>query len=185
MLAVGMGKQTRRAPRRGNTRKNRPSKQIEHHHLLLRLELERCPSKDDKERVEKMITQIISDIHMKSLAKPHVYYVTYPRYNEGLTGIAPIETSHIAFHFWTRPDKKILHTSKSNCLLQFDLYTCGSLSQRNVASVLHHLTQFAPTFADITLLNRNWGLSIQRHMHWDVQQNPLSWAQWLETPQFT
>lgn len=179
-----MGKRTRRAPRQTNTRKNRPSKRIEHHHLLLRLELEHCPSKDDKERIEKMITQIISDIHMKPLAKPHVYYVETPKMNEGMTGIAPIETSHIAFHFWTRPDKQILHTPNSNCLLQFDLYTCGSLSQRNVASVLHHLTQFAPTFADITLLNRNLGLSIQRHMHWDYQQNPLSWAKWLETPQF-
>jgi S-adenosylmethionine/arginine decarboxylase-like enzyme len=184
MIHVGMGKQTRRVPKRVNTRKNRPSKQIEHHHLLLRLELEHCPSNNDKEKISDMITHIISDINMRPLAKPYVYYVTYPRMNEGLTGIAPIETSHIAFHFWTRPDKKILHTARSKCLLQFDLYTCGSLSQRNVAHVLHHLTQFAPTYADITLLNRNWGLSIQRHTHWDYEHNPLSWAQWLDTPQF-
>lgn len=184
MTYVGMGGKTRRASKRANTRKNRPSKKIEHHHLLLRMELEHCPSKDDKERISEMIEHIISDIHMKSLAKPHVYYVEYPKMNEGLTGIAPIETSHIAFHFWTRPDKKILHTAKSKCLLQFDLYTCGSLSQRNVAHVLHHLTQFSPTYADITLLNRNWGLSIQRHSHWNSEQNPLSWAKWLETPQF-
>jgi S-adenosylmethionine/arginine decarboxylase-like enzyme len=184
MIHVGMGKQTRRVPKGQRTRKNRPSKQIEHHHLLLRIELEHCPSKTDKNNVSKMIDQIISDIHMKSLATPHVYYVTYPRMNEGLTGIAPIETSHIAFHFWTRPDKKILHTARSKCLLQFDLYTCGSLSQRNVASVLHHLTQYKPTFADITLLNRNWGLSIQRHVHWDSTHSDLTWAQWLDTPQF-
>jgi hypothetical protein len=69
------------------TRKaNRPSSKIQHHHLLLRLELERGPTKDDREKVSAMIEHIIKDIHMKSIAKPHVYYVTYPRYNEGLNG---------------------------------------------------------------------------------------------------
>jgi S-adenosylmethionine/arginine decarboxylase-like enzyme len=131
-----------------------------------------------------MIDQIIRDIHMKSLAKPHVYYVESPQYNEGLTGIAPIETSHIAFHFWTRPDPKILHTKASHCLLEFDIYTCGSLSQRNVGRVLHHLTQYKPAYADITLLNRNMGLTIERHMHWNQENSPLSWAEWLSTPAF-
>lgn len=136
------------------TRKlNRPSRKIQHHHLLLRLEIQKCPTKDDKESISQMIQQIIKDIQMKSLAAPHVYYVDYPKYNEGLTGIAAIETSHIAFHFWTKPDSKILHTKKSKCLLEFDIYTCGSLSQKNVGRVLHHLTHFGPTYADITILH--------------------------------
>jgi S-adenosylmethionine/arginine decarboxylase-like enzyme len=173
------------APQRRKTRRaNRPSSKIEHHHMLLRLELERCPAKSDKEKISIMIQQIIKDINMKSLAAPHVYYVEYPKYNEGLTGIAPIKTSHIAFHFWTRPDPKILHCGKSKCLLEFDIYTCGSLSQRNVGRVLHHLTQFGPTYADITILNRNWGLTIDRHIHWNSEQNPLPWSKWLETPTF-
>lgn len=121
---------------------------------------------------------------MKQLASPHVYSVTHPAYNEGITGIAPIETSHIAFHFWTRPEKRILHTKKSRCLLEFDIYTCGSLSQRNVAKVLHHLTQYSPQYADITVLNRNLGLSIERHMHWNSEHSTDSWANWLKTPQF-
>ena len=104
---------------------NRPSTKIQHHHMLLRLELQTCPGKSEKDKIKisKLIEQIIQDINMKSLAAPHVYYVEYPKYNEGLTGIAPIETSHIAFHFWSRPDQKILHTKKSNCLLEFDIYT--------------------------------------------------------------
>lgn len=163
---------------------NRPRNKIEHHHMLLRLELEGCPQKNDKEKIEKMIQQIITDIHMKSLAAPHVYYVENPQYNEGLTGIAPIETSHIAFHFWNRPDRKILHCRKSNCLLEFDIYTCGSLSQHNVGKVLHHLTQFKPTYGDITILNRNRGLKIDRHMTWNSEESNYSWAKWLETPQF-
>ena len=174
-------KNTRKNNKYNNTKK---SKKIEHHHMLLRLELESCPYKDDKEHVEHMITQIIKDINMKNLAAPKVYYMEHPRYNEGLTAIAPIETSHIAFHFWVRPDPRILHTSNSNCLLQFDIYTCNSLSQKNVASVLHHLTQYKPTYADVTILNRNWGLSVDRHLHWNSEKNNLSWAQWLNTPTF-
>jgi S-adenosylmethionine/arginine decarboxylase-like enzyme len=150
----------------------------------MRLELASCPGPDDTEKIKTMITQIIKDINMKQLAPPHVYSVKTPGYNEGITGIAPIKTSHIAFHFWTRPEKRILHTNDSQCLLEFDIYTCGSLSQRNVAKVLHHLTQYRPTYADITVLNRNWGLSIERHMHWNSEQNNRSWAKWLATPQF-
>jgi S-adenosylmethionine/arginine decarboxylase-like enzyme len=176
---MGSVRRTRR-----NRRQNRPSSKIQHHHMLLRLELQTCPNKYDNDKISKMIEQIIKDINMKSLAAPHVYYVEYPKYNEGLTGIAPIETSHIAFHFWTRPDKNILHTKQSNCLLEFDIYTCGSLSQRNVGRVLHHLTQFRPVYADITILNRNTGLTIERHMHWNSEQSQLHWANWLETPAF-
>jgi S-adenosylmethionine/arginine decarboxylase-like enzyme len=171
----------RRVKRNAKTRKqNMPSKKIQHHHMLLRLELQHCPAKDDKDKISKLIQNIIDDIQMKSLAAPHVYYVEYPRYNEGLTGIAPIETSHIAFHFWTRPDKKILHCKKSNCLLEFDIYTCGSLTQHNVGRVLHHLTVFGPTYADITILNRNLGLTIDRHIHWSSEQSSMKWPRWLE-----
>lgn len=161
-------------------RQNAPSKKIQHHHMLLRMELQRCPGKNDKDKIAKLIQTIIDDIQMKSLAAPHVYYVEYPRYNEGLTGIAPIETSHIAFHFWTRPDRKILHCKKSKCLLEFDIYTCGSLTQHNVGRVLHHLTAFGPTYADITILNRNMGLTIERHMHWNSEQHAANWSKWLE-----
>lgn len=167
------------------TRKqNKPGSRVEHHHLLLRMELEISPKETDKERVSHMIDSIIKDIGMKSLAAPHVYYMKVPRFNEGLTGIAPIETSHIAFHFWTRPDPKILHTRASNCLLEFDIYTCGSLSQRNIGRVLHHLTFYRPTYADITLLNRNRGLTIDRHMHWNVEESAQRWAEWLNSPAF-
>ena len=174
----------RKAIEQKTRRQNRPGTKIEHHHLLLRLELQSCPTEADKGKIAHMIDQIIQDINMKSLAPAHVYYVKYPHYNEGLTGIVPIETSHIAFHFWTHPDPKLLHTANSNCLLEFDIYTCGSFSQRNVGKVLHHLTHFRPTYADITLLNRSKGLTIERHMHWSKTNSPTSWAEWLNTPAF-
>jgi S-adenosylmethionine/arginine decarboxylase-like enzyme len=170
---------------RTNRPQNIPGTKVQHHHLLMRVELQTCPKETEKERVQHMIQQIIQDINMKSLAAPHVYYRKYPRYNEGLTGIAPIETSHIAFHFWARPDPKILHTSNSNCLLEFDVYTCGSLSVHNVAKILHHLTQYKPTYIDITILNRNTGLQIERHMHWNSEApGAKRWAQWLDSDRF-
>lgn len=166
------------------TRKAPPnSDKIEHHHLLLRLETKECPGPEDKLYAEQMITKIIKDIKMVLLGKPHVYYVSTPKYNEGLTAIATIQTSHIAFHFWKNPDPKILRNPDSNCLLEFDIYTCGRMSIKNIQSILHHLTVFGPTHADITLLNRKWSLSVDRHMRWDKSNSP-SWAKWLESERF-
>ena len=170
-------------PNKTRKAKQRSKPLIQHHHLLLRMEMKSCVSKDDKAHVEHLIHTIVRDIHMKLLDKPHVYYVSRPSYNEGLTAIAPIETSHIAFHFWRRPDRKILHNSQSNCLLEFDIYTCGSLTSAQIHKVLHHLTHYKPTHVDITLLNRNWGLSVERHMRWDIEtQGP--WAKWLDSKEF-
>lgn len=59
-------------PKRRTRKANRPGAKIEHHHFLLRMEIENCPHKEDKEKVGKMIEDIIKDIQMKSLAAPHV-----------------------------------------------------------------------------------------------------------------
>lgn len=151
---------------------------IQHHHFLLRMETKTCPLETDKDDARNLISYIIRDIGMKMLAAPHVYYVKYPRYNEGLTGIAPIETSHIAFHFWKSPDKKILHNLDSKCLLQFDIYTCGSLNLKQIQKVLHHLTRFNPTHVNATLLNRNYSLTIERQLLWDAAEK--DWEDWIE-----
>lgn len=172
------------APKRKTRRANRPSSKIQHHHLLLRMEIQHKPKKEDKEKLEELVKRIIQDIHMKRLAEPQVYIVEYPRDNEGMSVIAPIQTSHIALHFWTRPDQAILHTKHSKCLLELDIYTCGSLTLKNVASVLHHLTQFKPLYVDITILNRNIGLTIERHMHWNSEKTEMTWPKWLDTPVF-
>jgi S-adenosylmethionine/arginine decarboxylase-like enzyme len=153
---------------------------IEHHHLLLRLETTRCPGPEDKAEAETLIRNIVKDIHMKLLAKPHVYYAKVPKYNEGLTAIAPIETSHIAFHFWTKPDNQILLNTSSRCLLQFDVYTCGTLSMKQAKSILHHLTHYGPHHMNLTILNRNRGLSTEASFLWDSAKDQ-PWPHWLET----
>lgn len=156
---------------------------IQHHHLLLRVELVSCPGEKNKADAQSMIHKIVRDINMKLLAIPHVYYVNTPKYNEGLTAIAPIETSHIAFHFWSRPDRSILHNPDANCLLQFDVYTCGTLSLSQTKKILHHLTSYGPKHIDVSILNRNWGMSLNRHLSWDEQEGS-TWVQWLESKRF-
>ncbi len=164
--------------KRKQTRKTRPKQRIEHHHLLVRMETRHCPSQNEVEVVKRKFQQIIHDIRMKPLAPPTVRYLEEPQENKGMTGIMPIETSHIAFHFWDTPEKSILTSPESKCLLQFDLYTCGSLSHAQIARVLHHMSCYKPMAAEITLLNRNRGLAIEKHVRWNrAERGP--WPAWL------
>ena len=151
---------------------------IQHHHLLLRMEMKQCPSSEDKEEAGRLLQQIIRDIRMKALDIPRIYYVKRPYYNEGLTAIMPIQTSHIASHFWRNPDPVILKSTESRCLLEFDIYTCGSLTTHQIQKVLHHLTSYQPTRLDATLLNRKWSLAIDRHWHWSADEG-LPWTSWI------
>jgi len=170
-----------------NTRKHRLSpltnkntrklKKIQHHHLLLRVESQKCPQSNEKHIARSMVSNIIKDIKMKPLDTPKIYYVKRPHYNEGLTAITPIQTSHIAFHFWNRPERSILHHKDSHCLLEFDLYTCGTLTPRHIQRVLHHLTQFHPTHVNVSLLNRNRALTLEKQDVWDKEQS--DWTSWV------
>jgi S-adenosylmethionine/arginine decarboxylase-like enzyme len=154
--------------------------EIQHHHMLLRMEMKRCPQEDQRKEAEELIYKIVRDIGMKLLDKPHVYYVQRPVYNEGMTAIAPIQTSHIAFHFWKNPERRILKSAESRCLLEFDIYTCGTLSAADIRQTLHHLTAYQPTHVDMTILNRKWSLAIERHERWSTDYG-TPWVSWVES----
>lgn len=154
------------------TRKHKQN-HVDHHHFFVRLETTSCPQECDKAHMASVLKRILKDIHMKPLDKPRVYYQKTPRWNEGCTGIVPLTTSHMAFHFWTYPQKQILQSSESKCLLQFDVYTCGSLTKQEIQKVLQHLTQFGPTHLDAFLLNRKRGLKVDLALTWDVSDS--SW----------
>jgi S-adenosylmethionine/arginine decarboxylase-like enzyme len=163
------------------TRKNKHTSQsIEHHHLLMRIETAVCPLQEDKAKMEQMIHEIVKDVDMKPLGGTEVFYLNTPKYNEGLTAVQVIQTSHIAFHFWRRPARSILHCSRSQCLLQMDVYTCGKLTKKHIGIILQALARFDPTHADVTLLNRKWSLTVESHDTWDAMSNgSLSWAEWV------
>lgn len=143
------------------------------------METKTCPGPKDAAIAGALIEEIIRDIDMKPLDSARVYYVSKPAVNEGLTAILPIETSHIAFHFWAKPNPTILKSTESRCLLEFDLYTCGSLRKHQIQKIMQHLSIFKPTRADITVLNRRWSLSIDRHTHWSAD-NGTSWYTWIK-----
>lgn len=161
--------------------KTRKQPRIQHHHLLLRMETKTCPGEEDKQAAKDLVERIVKDIRMKPLGEARVFYVKSPKYNEGLTALAPIQTSHIAFHFWKNPDPSIFQSNQSRCLLEFDLYTCGSLSLKQVSKILHHLTVFQPTHVNATILNRNRTLTVEKQLIWDFDLYGQNWADWVNT----
>jgi S-adenosylmethionine/arginine decarboxylase-like enzyme len=78
---------------------------------------------------------------MKLLHGPIVRYVSVPG-NMGATGIAIIETSHVAIHVWDE---------QYPALVQLDVYTCGSLDPQDV---FKWLEKFKPTKVEYKFLDR-------------------------------
>jgi S-adenosylmethionine/arginine decarboxylase-like enzyme len=167
---------TRRAkPSKSKTRRHKQP--IQHHHLIVRCEIATCPLKKDMAAMERTIDELIHSIDMEHLVPTRVYYMQKPAFNEGMTAIAPIKTSHISFHFWRRPERRILHNKGARCLLQMDVYTCGSLSHDHIRKVLTFLTPYDPKHLNLTLLNRLYGLSVDSATKWDASHS--SWPAFL------
>lgn len=166
--------------KRHKQRRTRKNDKVQHHHLLLRMETQKCPNETDKQTAKQLIKKIIRDVDMNLLGEPRAFYVSTPLDKQGLTAMAPIQTSHIAFHFWSHPDKPILFNKSSKCLLEFDLYTCGSLRLKDIQHILHHLSCFEPTHIDLTVLNRNRSLKIERTIKWNLTAQSPSWQDFIK-----
>jgi S-adenosylmethionine/arginine decarboxylase-like enzyme len=92
----------------------------------------------DKSAALLWMEKLVEEIGMKVAAGPIASYVTKEG-NRGMTVGCLIETSHIAMHVWDE-------TTPS--FVQFDLYTCSTLSTETV----------------IRNLVENWGLHNYVHM---------------------
>ncbi len=158
----------------GKTRKRDKNHTIQHHHLIVRCETEICPEEHEKNKMEDILDNLIKQINMTHLAPAKVYYMNKPAINEGMTAIAPIATSHISFHFWKRPNKSILNNKSSKCLLQMDVYTCGSLNSEQQRKILMFLDLFKPTHLNLTLLNRMRGMIIDKVLSWDSRKQTFN-----------
>jgi len=86
-----------------------------HKHLMIRAKINNPPRVTIN--VIHWLESFVDSLGMKILQGPFSSYVNEPG-NKGITAVVMIETSHIAFHVWDEEDP---------ALLQFDLYTCGSL----------------------------------------------------------
>ena len=69
--------------------------------IIIRAEANRVPT--DEEQLTEWLREFIDSINMKILMGPYVKYCKMEG-NRGITGIAVIETSHIAIHVWDEPN---------------------------------------------------------------------------------
>jgi S-adenosylmethionine/arginine decarboxylase-like enzyme len=160
------------------TRKTK--KHIQHHHLLIRMESILYPSKNDIPMVNELIRRIIKKLNMKIIDIPHIYYVDKPSVNKGITGITAIQTSHVSFHIWETPEESYLLNNKSKALLQFDVYTCGYITRKDVLHVIKELGIFIPTRIDVDLLNRKKALNVDYTLRWNDTYK-LCFNMWLKS----
>ena len=119
-----------------------------HKHLILRAEANKVPTNEDVLTV--WLKDFIESINMKILMGPYVKYCTMEG-NRGITGIAVIETSHIAIHVWAEPVP---------ALMQIDIYSCAEFDPYKIAEKIK--SDFDVVKLDYKYLNRETGLKAIR-----------------------
>ena len=119
-----------------------------HKHLILRAEANKVPTNEDVLTV--WLKDFIESINMKILMGPYVKYCTMEG-NRGITGIAVIETSHIAIHVWDEPVP---------ALMQIDIYSCAEFDPYKIAEKIK--SDFDVVKLDNKYLNRETGLKAIR-----------------------
>ena len=117
-----------------------------HKHLIIRAEANRVPT--DEEQLTEWLKDFIDSIHMKILMGPYVKYCKIEG-NRGITGIAVIETSHIAIHVWDEPNP---------ALMQIDVYSCAEFDVDQIAEKIKQ--DFDVVKLDYKYLNRETGLTV-------------------------
>ena len=115
-----------------------------HKHLIIRAEANKVPT--DEEQLTKWLKDFIEFIGMKILMGPYVKYCKMEG-NRGITGIAVIETSHIAIHIWDEPVP---------ALIQMDVYSCADFDPYKIANKIKE--DFDVVKIDYKYLNRETGL---------------------------
>ena len=122
---------------------------IFHKHLLVNAKVTN-PMNTEEQGIE-FLKFLVDQINMKIIKGPFASYVDAEG-NKGLTAIVMIETSHIAFHIWDEPNPG---------LLQFDLYTCGSLDLDKTLNILRQY--FDIVEIDYILFDREHGFVVEQN----------------------
>lgn len=116
------------------------NKLLIHKHLIIRAEVKNPPK--NEEQLTNWLKDFITFIDMKVLMGPYVKYCDTIG-NRGITGVAVIETSHIAMHVWDETDPGIM---------QFDVYSCSEFDPYKIADKLQ--ADFDVVKLDYKFLNR-------------------------------
>jgi len=115
-----------------------------HKHLIIRAEVNNPPK--NVETLTEWFKDFIASIHMKIMLGPYVAYCNNEG-NRGITGVAVIETSHIAMHVWDEPVP---------AMMQLDVYSCAEFNPYLIADKLKK--DFEIVKMDYKFLNRETGL---------------------------
>ena len=115
-----------------------------HKHLIVRAEVNNPPK--DVDQLTEWLKDFIASINMKIMLGPYVAYCNNEG-NRGITGVAVIETSHIAMHVWDEPVP---------ALMQLDVYSCAEFNPYLIADKLKK--DFEVVKLDYKFLNRETGL---------------------------
>ena len=121
---------------------------LDHKHLLLRAEVNNCPSEPQLSLVLAWMKKLIKSIDMNLLQGPNIAYIDQPG-NRGITCMALIETSHIVLHIWDEQDPGIF---------QLDVYSCKSFDVNIVVDCLKN--DFDVAKIEYKYLDRNHGLTL-------------------------
>ena len=115
-----------------------------HKHLIIRADINNPPK--DVDQLTEWLKDFIASINMKVMLGPYVAYCNNEG-NRGITGVAVIETSHIAIHVWDEPVP---------ALMQIDIYSCAEFNPYLIADKLKK--DFDVVKMDYKFLNRETGL---------------------------
>jgi S-adenosylmethionine/arginine decarboxylase-like enzyme len=115
-----------------------------HKHLIIRAEVNNPPK--EVEKLTEWLKEFIASINMKIMLGPYVAYCENEG-NRGITGVAVIETSHIAMHVWDEPVP---------ALMQLDVYSCAEFDPYKIAEKIKQ--DFDTVKIDYKFLNRETGL---------------------------
>ena len=125
---------------------------IYHKHLLVNAKV-KSPMREESAGIV-FLQDLVDKIDMKIIKGPFASYVDKEG-NKGLTAIVMIETSHIAFHIWDEAEPG---------LIQFDLYTCGTLDLEKVMDIFHDY--FDVESLDYKLFDRENGFVVEAEGSW-------------------
>jgi len=125
---------------------------LTHKHLIIRAEANKVPNKEIT--LLNWLKGFIASINMNILMGPYVKYCDMEG-NRGITGIAVIETSHVAIHVWDEPYP---------ALMQIDIYSCSEFDPYKIANKIKE--DFDVVKLDYKYLNRETGLKPIRLKKW-------------------
>jgi S-adenosylmethionine/arginine decarboxylase-like enzyme len=153
------------------------SKEIKHLQFLIQAVTDAYPGPNQEQFMNTQLQRLVEAIGMKQVIAPRSVYITNPL-NAGMTGQIGIETSHIAYHVWDEVHDNdlidtwgsMLATMSGRTLWQMDIYTCGCLSESDIAHIKNFMRPFGLNAIHYMLIDRKAGFKVLKEGF--IYENP-------------